>query len=282
MSIAAAVDGLPGAIFDHPSPLILQAPQFDRIKDADFQPALEASMARQRAEIEVIANAAEPPTFANTIVAMERSGQMLDRTNSVFSALTSANTNDTLDKIDAEVSPRLAAHYDAIYLNPMLFARVKAVYDTRAGLPLDPESRMLLRVTYDTFIRSGAELSNTDKTRLKALNEQISSLETAFRQMLLAATNAGALVIDDKADLAGLSDEEIAAAAKAAQDRGLTGKWVLVLENTTQQSLLRDLAERAVRENLFAASLNRAERGGPTDTRDTLATLAMLLAEPVT
>jgi peptidyl-dipeptidase Dcp len=275
----AAADGPPGAVFQEPSPLMLQAPQFDRIRDDDFKPALEAAMARQRAEIEAIADAAEPPTFANTIVAMERSGQMLDRVNSIFSALTSANTNDLLDKIDAEESPRLAAHHDAIYLNPRLFARVKAVYDARAGLGLDPESQMLLQVTYDAFVRSGANLSEADKTRLKALNEKISSLETDFKQRLLAAAKAGALVIDDKADLAGLSEEEIAAAAKAAQDRKLPGKWVLVLENTTQQSLLQDLARREVREKLFAASLNRAEHGGPNDTRETLTSLAGLRAE---
>ncbi|THD79374.1 MAG: M3 family peptidase [Phenylobacterium sp.] len=268
-----------GAIFAKPSPLFLQAPQFDKIKDSDFLPAIYAAMARQKAEIEKIANSPAAPTFQNTIVAMERSGQMLDRVTNVFSALTGANTNDTLDKIDAETSPKLAAHHDAIYLNPKLFARVKAVHDKRAALHLDAESAQLLQVTYDEFRRSGANLSEADKTRLKALNEQLSSLSTAFQQKLLAAAKDGALVVDDKAKLAGLSDEEVSAAARAAEARGLKGKWVIGLQNTTQQPLLQDLSDRATREQLFDAGWTRAERGDKNDTRETVATLANLRAE---
>jgi len=167
----------PGAVFAQPSPLFLHAPQFDKIHDSDFQPAIEQGMARQKAEITRIANDPAPPTFDNTLAAMERSGQMLDRVNEVFSALTGANTNDTLQKIETEESPRLAAHSDWIHLNPKLFARVQSLYDRRESLGLDPEQRKLLEVTYEDFVRAGAKLSPADQTRLKALNGQLSSLE---------------------------------------------------------------------------------------------------------
>jgi len=275
---AAAMSG-PGSVFARPSPLFLQAPQWDRIKDSDYKPALEEGMARQRAEVEKIADNPAPPTFENTIVALERTGRMLDRANSAFNTVTGADTNDELQKIQSEEAPKFAAHYDAIYLNPKLFARVKAVWDRRAGLKLDPESQQLLKVTYDAFVHAGANLSDADKTRLKALNEQISTLETAFQQKLLAAAKDGALVIDDKARLQGLSDEQIAAAAQAAADRGLKGKWVIVLQNTTQQPLLQDLADRAVRQQLFEAGWTRAEKGDANDTRQTISTLARLRAE---
>jgi peptidyl-dipeptidase Dcp len=270
--------GAAGSVFAKPSPLFLHAPQFDKIKDTDFAPAIYAAMAQQRAEIEKIANNPAPPTFENTIVAMERSGQMLDRVLSVFSALTGANTNDTLDKIDTETSPKLAAHHDAIFLNPKLFARVQAVYDHRAALK-DPEAKQLMKVVYDEFVHSGAKLSPADQTRLKAINEQLSSLATSFQQKLVAAAKAGAYVTDDKSKLAGLSDQQIAAAAQAAKARGLEGKWVLPLQNTTQQPVLQDLAERSVREEVFNHSWTRAEKGDANDTRELVATEAKLRAE---
>ncbi|RAK60792.1 dipeptidyl carboxypeptidase II [Phenylobacterium hankyongense] len=276
---AAAAAAAPGSVFAEPSPLFLHAPQWDKIKDSDFQPGLEAGMARQKAEIAAIADNPAPPTFENTIVAMERSGQMLDRANSAFSALTGANTNDTLQKIETEESPRLTAHRDAIYLNPKLFQRVRSLYDRRAGLKLDPEAQQLLEVTYRQFVHAGANLAEADKTRLKALNAQISSLETAFQQKLLAGAKAGAVVIDNKAKLQGLSDAQIAAAAAAAEARGLKGKWVIVLQNTTQQPLLQDLADRGVREQLYNSAWTRTERGDANDTRETLATIARLRAE---
>lgn len=275
---AAIAAGAPGSIFAKPSPLFLHAPQFDKIKDSDFKPAIYAGMARQKAEIEKIANNPAAPTFENTIVAMERSGQMLDRVLNVFSALTSANTNDTLDKIDSETSPKLAAHHDAIFLNPKLFARVQAVYEKRDSLK-DPEARQLVKVTYDEFVRSGAKLSAADQTKLKAINEQLSSLGTAFQQKLIAAAKAGAYVTDDKSKLAGLTDAEIAAAAQAAEARGLKGKWVLPLQNTTQQPLLQDLSDRSVRQELYEHSWTRAEKGDANDTRDLIATMAKLRAE---
>ncbi|HEV2532533.1 M3 family metallopeptidase [Phenylobacterium sp.] len=275
---AMTTAGQPGSIFAKDSPLFLQAPQFDKIKDSDFAPAIYAGMAQQRAEIEKIANNPAPATFENTVVAMERSGRLLDRVTSVFSALTGANTNDALDKIDAETSPKLAAHHDAIYLNPKLFARVQAVYEHRAALK-DPEARQLVTVTYDEFVHSGAKLKGADQTRLKAINERLSSLGTSFQQKLVAAAKAGAYVTDDKSKLAGLSEAQVAAAAQAAKARGLDGKWVLPLQNTTQQPLLQDLSDRAVREELFNHSWTRAEKGDANDTRALVAEEAQLRAE---
>jgi peptidyl-dipeptidase Dcp len=276
---AAEAGNAPGAVFETPSPLFLQAPQFDRIKETDFKPAIEAGMARQKVEIGKIADQPADPTFDNTLAAMERSGEMLDRVNRIFSALTSADTSDALQQIEAEETPKLAAHQDWIYLNKQLFARVQNLYDHRYALKLDPEQRQLLKVTYEQFVRAGAKLSEADQVKLKALNQQISTLETAFEHKLLAAAKAGALVVDDKAKLGGLSEEEIAAAARAAEARGLKGAWVIPLQNTTQQPALKDLADRSVRETLFRKSWTRAEQTDANDTRETIATLAKLRAE---
>ena len=182
----------PGDVFVSASPLPMQAPQFDKITDADFQPALEEAMKRQRSEIDAIANDPAAPTFANTFVAMEKSGRMLDRVTAVFFALAQANTDDALQKVQAEEAPRFSAHRDAIHLDPKLFARVKAVYDRRDSLGLDPEALQLVKVTYDEFLHAGAQLSPANQTRLKAVNEQLSTLSTSFNQKLLAATKAGA------------------------------------------------------------------------------------------
>jgi len=245
---AMAADAGP---FDGPSPLPLHAPAFDKIKDADFQPALEAGMAAQRGEIDKIANNPAPATFENTIVAMERSGRMLDRVTSVFFALTSANTNEALEKVEADEAPKLSAFQDSVYLNPRLFARVKAIWEKRDSLGLDPESRQLVQVTYEAFVHAGANLADADKARLSEINARLATLSTTFQQRLLAADKAGGLVIDDKAQLAGLDDGEIAAAASAAKARGLNGKWVLPLQNTTQQPALQSLADRKTRQTLF-------------------------------
>ena len=220
-----------GNPFASPSTLPLQAPAFDKIKDSDYQPAFDEAMRQQRVEIDAIANNKAAPTFENTIVAMEKSGRMLDRVSLAFFALTSANTNDTLDKVQTVEAPKLAEHQDAIGLDPKLFARVKAVYGQRDKLKLDAESRKLLEVYYLQFVHAGANLSDTDKTKLRALNKENASLTTAFQQKLLAGAKAGALVVDNKADLAGLSDAEIAAMARAAEGRGLKGKFVIPLQN---------------------------------------------------
>ena len=265
--------------FAQPSTLPLQAPAFDKIKDSDYQPALEEGMKQHLAEIEKIANDPAAPTFDNTIVAMEKSGRMLDRTTSTFFNIISANTNPTLDKVQAAMAPELAAHQDAIFLNPKLFQRVKAVYDRRDQLHLDPESQQLLNVYYKQFVHAGANLSDPDKEKLRAINKEDATLSTSFQQKLLAGTKAGALVIDNKADLDGLSDQEIAAAAKAAQDRKLPGKWVIPLQNTTQQPLLVSLKNRNVRETLFEHSWTRTEKNDAHDTRATISRLAQIRAQ---
>jgi len=278
-AINTPVTAAPVSIFAAPSPLPYHAPQFDKIKDSDYAPAFAEGMKQQRAEIDAIANAKDAPTFANTIAAMEKSGRMLDRVSSTFFNVQGANTNDALDKIQTDVAPKLAAHSDAIFLNPKLFARVKTLYDGRAGLRLDPEALQVLTLYYRQFVHAGANLSAKDKARLMEINKQDASLETDFQQKLVAAAKAGALVVDDKAQLAGLSDAEIANAAEAAKTRGLKGKWVLPLQNTTQQPSLTDLANRATREKLFNASWTRTEKGDKNDTRAIIAQLAVIRAE---
>jgi peptidyl-dipeptidase Dcp len=265
--------------FDAPSTLPLQAPPFDRIKDTDYEPAFEQAMKEQRAEIETIANNPAAPTFENTIVAMEKSGRMLDRVSQTFSAVVGANTNDTLDKVQSDEAPKLTDHQDSINLNPKLFARVKAIYDSRDKLNLDPESLQLLKVYYLEFTHSGANLSDADKIKLRGINKQESILTTAFQQKLLKATKAGALVVDSKAELAGLSDAEITNAAHAAEARGLKGKFLIPLQNTTQQPLLASLTDRGTRQKLFEASWTRTEKGDANDTRDTISQIAKLRAE---
>ena len=276
---AAAATQSPADLFAVPSPLPFQAPQFDRIKDGDFEPAIGEGMKRQLAEIEKIADNPEPATFDNTIVAMEKSGRMLTRVMQVFFALAQANTDPTLQKVEEVEAPRLAAEQDAINLNSKLFARVKAVYDARDSLHLNPEALQLVKVYYHQFIHAGAELGDTDKARLRKINEQLSTLETLFNKKLLAGTKAGALIVSDKSKLAGLSAGAIAAAAQAADARGLKGKWVILLQNTTQQPALTSLQDRDVRKELFEDSWNRTEKGDANDTRGTIATLAKLRAE---
>ena len=267
------------APFDAPSTLPYQAPRFDIIKDSDYQPAFEKGMAQQLAEIAAIADNKAESTFDNTIVGIERSGRMLDRVNSAFFGLVQANTNPALDKVQTVVAPKLAAHSDAIYLNPKLFARVKSLYDRRASLKLDSEALQVLTIYYRQFVHAGANLGPKDKERLKAINERNATLETSFQQKLVAAAKKGALVVDDKAQLAGLSDAEIAAAAEAAKPRGLKGKYVIPLQNTTQQPLLTSLQDRSVREKLFQQGWMRAERGDTNDTRALIVELASQRAE---
>ncbi len=261
------------------STLPFQAPPFNLIRDGDYQPGIEEGMKRQQAEIERIADNPAPPTFDNTIVAMEKSGSLLQRVNNVFSAVSQANTDATLQKVETEETPRLTAHQDAIYLNSRLFARVEAIYEQRASLAGTPEAQQLVTVYYQNFVRAGARLPAADKMKLRALNQQISKLQTTFEQKLLAAGKAGAFVTAHESDLAGLTPGEIAAAAQAAAARGLQGKWLIPLEHTTQQPDLAELKDRAVRHRLFELSWNRAERGDANDTRDVIETIAYLRAQ---
>jgi peptidyl-dipeptidase Dcp len=264
--------------FARESTLPYQAPPFDKIKDSDYQPALEEGMRVQLAEMEAIANNSAPASFDNTIAAMEKSGRLLDRVSLAFAGVVQANTNDTLDKVQTDEAPKLAAHADSIFLNPTLFARVKSIYDARASLHLDPEAMQVLKLYYTQFVHAGALLSDPDKEKLKALNKRDAELETSFQQKLVAAAKAGGLVVDDKAKLAGMSDQEIAAAAEAAKARKLDGKFVIPLQNTTQQPALQDLTDRGVREKLFHNSWTRAERGDANDTRAIISELAQLRA----
>ncbi len=261
------------------STLPYHAPPFDRIKDSDYQPAFEEGMKQQRAEIDAIAANPATPTFDNTIAAMERSGRMLDRVNNAFNGVVQANTNPELDKVQSDEAPKLAVHNDAIYLNAKLFARVKAIYDARASLKLDGEGQQLLKIYYRQFIHAGANLNEAGKTRLREINQREATLEAAFEQQLIAATKAGALVLDDKSQLAGLSDGEIANAAHEAESRKLKGKFVIPLQNTTQQPSLLSLADRDVREKLFNARWTATEKGGKNDTRPGIAEMAQLRAE---
>jgi len=282
MSSALAADASTTASanpFDAPSTLPFQAPDFAKIKDADFAPAFAEAMRRHLAEVAKIADDPDAPTFDNTFVALEKSGQMLSRVNMAFNALTSANTDDALQKTQEDMAPLLAAHFDAIYLNPKLFARIETLYQQRDALKLDPESKRLVEYYYLDFVHNGARLSDADKAKLKDLNKEESTLDTAFVNKLLAGTKAGALVVDDKAKLAGLTDAEIAAAAQAASDRKLEGKWAIPLQNTTQQPALQSLTDRDVREQLFKASWLRTEHGDANDTRDTIARIAQVRAQ---
>ena len=260
------------------STLPFHAPPFDRIKDSDYQPAIDAGMAAQIEEVGKIANNPEPVTFENTIVALERSGQLLARAYGAFNCVTGANLDDELQKVMEYEAPRLAAHQDEINLNAKLFARIKAIYEKRHDLGLDPESLRLVEYDYQEFVKAGANLSDEDKAKLKKLNEEDSTLETAFMTKLQAATKAGAFATTDKAALVGLSDEGIAAAADAAKERKQEG-WVIPLQNTTQQPDLASLSDRATRKAIFENSWNRTERGDANDTRATIARLAQLRAQ---
>ena len=258
------------------STLQYQAPPFDKITDADFQPAMEEGMKQQLAEIEKIAEQSAAPTFANTIEAMERSGALLTRVNKVFFALAQANTNEVLQKVQAEEAPKLAAHQDAIFLNPKLFARIEAIYAQRDALGAD--EKFLTERYRRIFVHAGAKLSEADKTALRELNKEESSLQTEFQNKLLAATKAGAISTKDKAEFAGLSGGELAAAAAAAKERKLDGEWLLTLQNTTQQPAQAELTNRATRERLFKASIERSEHNDANDERATVARLAQLRA----
>jgi peptidyl-dipeptidase Dcp len=276
---AAPATVSPSNPFFSASPLPFQAPPFDKIQDGDYTPAMEEGMKRQIVEIEAIADNPEAPTFANTIDAMERSGEVLTRAGKVFFNLAQSNTNETLQKIRAEEAPKLAAHQTTIYLNGKLFARVKSLYDRRKALQLDPQGLYLVERTYRNFVRAGAQLGELDKTKLRAWNEEEAKLQVQFADKLLAERNASAVVVDNIEDLEGLSEPDIAAASEAAKERGLTGKWVLVLRNTTQQPALSSLENRSLRQRLLKASEERGSHGGENDTQVIVGRLAQLRAE---
>ncbi len=264
------------------STLPYKLPPFDKIKDEHFQPALEQGMAEEEKEADAIAKQTEPATFNNTIVAMEKSGQLLGRARRVFSNFGACNTNPTIQKLEKEMAPKFAAHNDVIRLNGALFARIEALYNARETSNLDPESKWLLERYYKDFVRAGAKLSDADKTKLKAINAELAKLQTDFEQNVLKEKNASSIVVDKKEDLAGLSDNEIAAAAAAAKAEGKEGKWVIRLLNTTGQPALTSLQNRALREKIMQVSLARNSHGGEFDNKEVVSRTAKLRAERAT
>jgi peptidyl-dipeptidase Dcp len=262
--------------FSQPSTLPYQVPPFDRVRNDDYRPGFAQAMREQREEVQKIVHDPTPPDFANTIVALERSGQMLSRVSSVFFNLNASNTDPQMQAIDSEIAPLLQAHEDAIFLDPALFARVDAVYQRRSNLKLDSESLQLLERYHIEFVRAGARLSADEKARLRDINGQLSSLTTQFKQNVLKATRDGAVVADSAAELDGLSAEQLGAAASAAQARGLTGKWLISLQNTTSQPPLAQLKNRALRERIYKASTARG-RGGKADAADNTEVIAKIV-----
>ncbi|AKC88086.1 M3 family metallopeptidase [Pseudoxanthomonas suwonensis] len=261
------------------SELPLLYPHFDRIKDADFAPAFDAGMAEQLREVAAIAANDEAPTFDNTIIALENSGQTLGRATRVFFNLVGTDTNDTRKQLQAEYSPKFAAHRDAIFLDGALFARIQALYDQRDGLGLDAEGVRLVERYHSDFVRAGAQLSDADKTKLKDMNAQLASLGTRFDQNVLNEVNASAVAFDSAEALAGATDAQIAAAAEEAKKRGLDGKYVVTLLNTTGQPPLAYLSDRESRRRIFEASVARGHRGNEYDNTGVVSQVIRLRAE---
>ena len=261
-----------------PSVLPYGVPRFDQIRNEDFRAALDQGMREELADIDRIAGNDALPTFVNTMEALERSGALLRRTQRVFNVLLSAHSDDALQKIDAEYSPKLTAHRDAVNLNPRLFARIQSLYERRASLGLDAEQLRLLEEHYRSVIRDGAALSEADKEAVRSNNVARANAVAELRRRILAEVNAAAIVVDDRALLDGLPEGDIAAAAAAANARGLAGKWVLPLQNTTQQPALAYLRNRGMRERLFKVSVSR-NASGANDTTALVKQMAQLRAE---
>ena len=261
------------------STLYFQLPPFAQIEDSHYAPAFERGMAEQLAEINLIATDSAAPTLDNTLVAMERSGQMLTRVADVFFAMASADTNDTIEDLRSELAPKLSAHNDAILLNGLLFARIKALYEQRDSMELDPESYRLIDETYKDFVRAGALLSDEEKEVLMAMNAELASLKTRFSQNVLNEVNANAIVVDSAEELAGFSENQIAAASEAAKARDLEGKYVIPLLNHSGQPALSSLENRALRERIHKASLSRGMSGGEFDNREILTRIAKIRAQ---
>ena len=275
-AMAAAASSNP---FFAESTLPLHYPAFDRIQDRDFASGFDRGMTDQLQEVEVITQRAVAPTFDNTVVAMERSGQILKRTSTVFFSLVGVENSDTRKAIQAEYAPKLSAHRDAIMLNPALFARIQRLYDARASLGLDAEGVRLIERYHTDFVRAGAKLSDTDKAHLKEINGELAKLGTQFSQNVLAEVNDSALVVDTQAELAGLTEAQIGAAEAAAKAKGLDGKYVIALLNTTGQPPLAQLEDRALRERLFKASIVRGSRGDAYDNTAIVSQVMKLRAE---
>ena len=261
------------------STLPFEYPPFDKIKAGHFLPAIEQGMRDNLAEIEVIANNPAKPTFDNTIVAMEKSGELLDRSSTIFFNLVGTVTNPELQQVQRTLAPKLAAHRDAISLNAALFARIDSLYAARETLGLDAESKRLLWRYYQDFARAGAKLPEESKARLRTLNAELASLQTGFEQNVLKEREAKSVVFDSAQDLEGLTDGEIKVAADAAKAAGKDGKFLIALVNTTGQDSLSSLKRHASREKIMAASLARGSQGGEFDNRAIVSAIAKKRAE---
>ncbi|HET9820176.1 MAG TPA: M3 family metallopeptidase [Rhodanobacteraceae bacterium] len=261
------------------SPLPLHYPQFDKIQDSHYAPAFDRGMAEQIEEVRVITDNDAVPTFENTIVALEKSGQILDRATTVFFSLSGVENNDTKKAIRAEYAPKLAAHRDAIMLDPKLFARVQTLYDQRDSLGLDPQGVRLIERYHTDFVRAGAQLSDADKAHLKEINAELAKLGTDFSQNVLDEANDSAVVVESREELSGLTDAQIDAAAAAAKDRGLDGKYVIAMVNTTIQPVLAQLDDRALRQRIHAASIARGSRGNDYNNTAIVSKVMKLRAE---
>lgn len=261
------------------SVLPFQTPDFDKIKEEHYLPAFTEGMAQHLAEIRAIADSAEPATLANTLEAMERSGELLSRVSQVFFNIVGTDSNDAIRKIQSEIAPKLAAHQDAILLDSALFARVKTLYDNREEAGYDDEAMRLADQTYQRFVRAGAELSEADKNTMRALNEEQASLTSDIQQAILKQAQLAAVLVDDEAELVGLDAGAIAAAAEAASAEGHEGKWLLRITNTTRQPVLASLENRALRQRVWEASANRGLTEGEGDTRSAILRLVKLRAE---
>ncbi|PPG03928.1 peptidase M3 [Pseudoclavibacter sp. RFBI5] len=265
--------------FANPSSLPFQLPPFGEVREEHFLPAFEAGMAQQLAEVQAITANPEPATFANTVEALERSGQLLERTAAVFFTLSSGDATPGIDKIEAEIGPRLTAHEDSITLNRALFARIQSVYDTREQAGLTDEQTFLVEKLHRNSSLAGAGLDDASSARLRELNGRLSELEVQFDQKLQADSNALALVVDSAEELAGLDESAISAASAAAEARGLTGKYLISLVLFTGHPLLSTLTNRETRRKLFEASSARGSRGGDHDTRATALEMVRVRAE---
>jgi len=265
--------------FFAPSELPYQLPPFQQIEPGHYLPAFERGMAEQRAEVAAIAADPRPPTLDNTLVALERSGRLLWRVSVALSTMSGAHTSEAIQRIEAEIEPRLAAHADAILLDRPLYERISALYEARDRLELDAESRRLLERCHTQFVRAGARLSTSEQDRLRELNTELASLCADFRAKLLAETNDVAVLVDDPAQLAGLPADAVTAAAEAARARGLPGGYLLTLVLATAQPALAALHDRDLRERLHRASVSRCGRGNANDTGEIVRRIVRLRAE---
>lgn len=261
------------------STLPFQAPQFDQMRDEHFRPAILEGMKRHLAEIEAIIRDPEAPTIENTLVAMEKAGQDLNRAAGIFYNLSGSNTNDTLQAVKADLAPKLAAHSDAITLNERLFARIRTLYDNRAAMTMEPVDARLLERYYQRFMRAGALLDERGKEQMRTLNEEEANLIAKFEDNILKERTGSAVVVDEVKQLDGLTPDAIEAAAAAAEVKGDTGKWLIDLRNTTTQPALTDLKDRALRERIMKASWARNSRGNEWDNKAIIARLAQLRAQ---